>query len=59
MATDEHEASEVDLADDVEIDPEDVDERELFTDERPVQLDDETPVDDSPDYIGEELHDLE
>ncbi|SDB84486.1 hypothetical protein GA0111570_104309 [Raineyella antarctica] len=54
---DENAASEVDRADDIEIDPLDVDDREFFTDERPELLEDETDIDDRPDYVGEELRD--
>ena len=59
MAADEHEVSDADRADDIEVDPQDVDEREFFTDDRPVPLDEETLIDDRPDYIGEELHNLD
>ena len=59
MAAEEHEVSDADRADDVEVDPQDIDEREFYTDDRPVTLDEETLIDDSPDYVGEELHDLD
>lgn len=54
MTAEEHEASEVDLADSVEIDPVDVDDREFFSDERPEPLEDEeAEVADEPDYTGD------
>lgn len=55
MAADEHEASEIDLADSVEVDPPDVDEREYFSDERPEPLEDDVveDIDDAPDYSGD------
>lgn len=59
MAADEHDVSDVDRADDIEVDPQDVDDRELFTDERPEQLDDENFIDAGPDYEGDQFHDLD
>lgn len=55
MAADEHEASEIDLADSVEVDPVDVDDREFFSDERPEPLGDDIveEIDDAPDYTGD------
>lgn len=54
MTAEEHEASEVDLADSVEIDPVDVDDREFFSDERPEPLEDEeAEVADEPHYTGD------
>ncbi len=58
MAED-YEVSEADRADDIEVDPLAVDDKELFTDDRPEELTDEAePIDERPDYEGEQLRDF-